>query len=166
MLLFFLKLFQLFCCMQFRKILVLIRSEMCDTSAKMFDKAFPSTACSSHTILYVCFVSVIHFVCPFVCMNPLFLTRANFRAGAATFQFSDTVVFVFVFAIPVCLDPCDPVDCGNSVPPCHSEPVWRNDLVSSTQTVQRNTPCCLWLSLHVCRHSCVLTVVVALHTGF
>lgn len=41
----------------------------------------------------------------------------------------------FVFAIPVCLDPCDPVDCGNSVPPCHSEPVWRNDLVSRTQTV-------------------------------
>lgn len=80
------------------------------------------------------------------------LTRANFRAGVATFQCSDTVVFVFVFAIPVCLDPCDPVDCGNSVPPCHSEPVWRNDLVSRMQTNQRKSAL---LSLTHC--TCVFT---------
>lgn len=64
--------------------------------------------------------------------------RAGFRAGVATFQCSDAVVFVFVFAIPVCLDPCDPVDCGYSVPPCNSEPVWRNDLVSRMQMKQEN----------------------------
>lgn len=66
--------------------------------------------------------------------STVFSDTSNFWAGVATFQCSDTVVFVFVFAIPVCLDPCDPVDCGNSVPPCHSEPVWRDDLVSRTQT--------------------------------
>lgn len=66
--------------------------------------------------------------------------RAGFRAGVATFQCSDAVVFVFVFAIPVCLDPCDPVDCGYSVPPCNSEPVWRNDLVSRMQMKQENPP--------------------------
>lgn len=59
-------------------------------------------------------------------LNPL--PWIGFRAGVATFQCSDAVVFVF--AIPVCLDPCDPVDCGYSVPPCNSEPIWRNDLVS------------------------------------
>lgn len=64
--------------------------------------------------------------------------RACFRAGVATFQCSDSVVFVFVFAIPVCLDPCDPVDCGYSVPPCNSEPVWRNDLVSGMEMKQEN----------------------------
>lgn len=42
-----------------------------------------------------------------------------------------------VFAIPVCLDPCDAVDCGNSVTPCHSEPVWRNDLVSRPDLCNR-----------------------------
>lgn len=128
----------------------------------------PALLTLSHVslLLLLCgFVSVIHLVCPFVWLH-YFLTRADLWAGLATFQCSDTVVFVFVFAIPVCLDPCDPVDCGNSVPPCHSEPVWRNDLVSRTQTDQRNPPCCLWLSLHmccceVCSHCCG-----ALHTGF
>lgn len=77
------------------------------------------------------------------------LTPANFSAGVATFQCSDAVVFVFVFAIPVCLDPCDPVDCGNSVPPCHSEPVWRNDLVSTMQT-NRRKPAMLSLTRCTC----------------
>lgn len=95
-----------------------------------------------------------------------FLTRANVWAGVATFQCSDTVVFVFVFTIPVCLDPCDPVDCGNSVPPCHSEPVWRNDLVSRTQTDQKK-PALLSLttaahvSSQVCSHC-----YGAFHIGF
>lgn len=39
-------------------------------------------------------------------------------------------VCVFVLAIPVCLDPCDLVDCGDSVTSGYSEPVWGNDLVS------------------------------------
>lgn len=140
----------------------------------MFDKAFSPALLplshissvlmflTSHSAVWLCHC---HSSCLSVCMIPLFLTWANFWAGAATFQCSDTVVFVFVFAIPVCLDPCDPVDCGNSVPPCHSEPVWRNDLVSRTQTEQRN---CHVVSDYrcTCRHKCVLAVVVLFIQAF
>lgn len=86
--------------------------------------------CVSSLTLQCDSVRAIHIVCVYSRRMPRCRTRAKFSAGVATFLCSDTVVFVFVFAIPVCLDPCDPVDCGNSVPPCHSEPVWRNDLVS------------------------------------
>lgn len=79
--------------------------------------------CVSSLTLQCDSVSAIHIVCVYSRRMPRCRTRAKFRAGVATFLCSDTVVFVFVFAIPVCLDPCDPVDCGNSVPPCHSEPV-------------------------------------------
>lgn len=53
-------------------------------------------------------ISTIHFV--FVCVG--------------------VCVCLFVLAIPVCLDPCDLVDCGDSVTSGYSEPVWGNDLVS------------------------------------
>lgn len=73
-----------------------------------------------------------------LCLIPVF----HLWTGTATFPCSETV---FVFVIPVCLDPRDPVDCGNSVPPCHSEPVWRNDLVSRTRSGCRNLPRCVRL---------------------
>lgn len=124
-------------------------------------KAAPPAACTSHphhmsfcrrvSTCMALSLSLTSFVWPWWIHR--YLTWANFRAGVATFQRSDTVVFVFVFAIPVCLDPCDPVDCGNSVPPCHSEPVWRNDLVSRMHANQRKP------ASDMCCHKYVLTVV-------
>lgn len=114
---------------------------------------------------YVCYVSVVHLDCPSVC---LFVRLHYFWHTSEQPRLHSSAVTLwclcFVFAIPVCLDPCDPVDCGNSVPPCHSEPVWRNDLVSRTQTDQRDMPRCLWriaahVSSQVCSHCCG-----ALHT--
>lgn len=74
-----------------------------------------------HVALYIIIVlvnrqhSTVHseFVCVSVCGWPLC-----------------ACVYVFVLAIPVCLDPCDLVDCGDSVTSGYSEPVWGNDLVS------------------------------------
>lgn len=129
------------------------------------------TCCCSWFLLDVSIMCSVPLSGPPACLHVLcfhyFWHDPTFWAGTATFQCSDTVVFVFVFAIPVCLDPCDPVDCGNSVPPCHSEPVWRNDLVSRTKKDQRNLPFCLWLSLfHMFRLKCVPTVGVLFVQAF
>lgn len=116
------------------------------------------TCLSSHSAVWFSMVLFTSSVCSL--WIHCFLTRANFWAGVATFQCSDAVVFVLVFAIPVCLDPCDPVDCGNSVPPCHSEPVWRDDLVSRKQWDSRKPVVTDYVSSQVCSHC-----FGALHVG-